>query len=922
MKKRIFQIALIIVIFAGCGTPLEQPWKNFNAYFNTYYNAKQYYEDGLEENLRQVADVNPEVPLEVFPPPTNAGRENFNLAIDTGASILRDHPESKYIEPSIAIIGKSYFYRADYFAALEKFQELQRVSTGSTEQEAVFWQGRVYHQMGNQVEGIRFLQQEIDLIEDWDSLQLARTRLILAQLHVDQEEWEPAASLLETNIERIESREIQSRAHFLYGQVLERLDRLEEAGEAYSRVHPSTANYDLLFNANRKEAEILRKTGQYELAYELFRSMERSDKNIDSRTELQYEVARTVQLMGETERALEMYENILRNEVRTPEPLTRAKVFNGQAEIYRFDYDDFEMAAAYYDSASQERVDRERLPEDFNATELARSFGEYANVKREINHLDSLLHLGRLEPEVFDSVIAEIRIQRQQEVEKELERMQRQEDQVINVDEAETVAAEASETTEYGFLNIRNQTRLADASLQFQAIWGDRPLADNWRREASISTSGISRLEEEDGEVIVRDDEVIERQTGVQVSLDLSEIPTTPAAQDSVMKRIENRYYSLANVFFLSLDMPDSAKVYYERIVTNDQNPDLIPRSLYSLSEIELLNNNEDKAYEWANRLVDEYPKTTYADRIASRLDIMIQADSSTTETFVEDIYLDLENRKESDPAENAKELQQLAHSGALESQRPLILFEAAKEYMRAAKGSEPDSVDSIHRWFTTHEEWEKHREEFSSLKDSASVVLADSLAPESEMSYWQQIADSTLQEPNFEAIFPFEGAYWDSTRSVLETIENLYASSEITPVASRLKETLEPPEPAAEEVADSVQPDLPDAEEIGEGVETTGSMACSEAYPGLTIRGGQEQFEESIQYPNWAARTSLSGELTYLLKISPDGDVLEYDQASRMDRSGIPQVFEEAIEENLQFEPHGEGEVIECEYTFQYQTR
>jgi len=136
--KRSFQIALIVIFLTSCGTPLEQPWRNFNAYFNTYYNTQQHFRDGLDQNERQVPDVNPQQPIQIFLPPTNAGRQDFQYAIETGATILRDHSDSKYVEPSIALIGKSYFYRSEFFAALEKFQELQALTTGITEQEAVF----------------------------------------------------------------------------------------------------------------------------------------------------------------------------------------------------------------------------------------------------------------------------------------------------------------------------------------------------------------------------------------------------------------------------------------------------------------------------------------------------------------------------------------------------------------------------------------------------------------------------------------------------------------------------------------------------------------------------------------------------------------------------------------------------------------
>ena len=99
-------------------------------------------------------------------------------------------------------------------------------------------------------------------------------------------------------------------------------------------------------------------------------------------------------------------------------------------------------------------------------------------------------------------------------------------------------------------------------------------------------------------------------------------------------------------------------------------------------------------------------------------------------------------------------------------------------------------------------------------------------------------------------------------------------------------------------------------------------SMLCSDLYPGLTVRGGIEQFQNSIDYPGWATRTTMQGELIYTLSIAPDGEVLSYEQAGRMDQSGIPQVFEQAIEDRLQFEPTNKDGRIECNYTFRYQTR
>jgi hypothetical protein len=359
--------------------------------------------------------------------------------------------------------------------------------------------------------------------------------------------------------------------------------------------------------------------------------------------------------------------------------------------------------------------------------------------------------------------------------------------------------------------------------------------------------------------------------------------------------------------------------VYYNRIASNDLSPEFIPGSLYSLSEIELLEGDTDRAGEWGRRLVNEYPTTEFARRISERLNIEMNSDMQADERFVEDIYLDLQQGQTEDPADKAKELQQLANSGSLENQKPILLYEAAREYMKAARMLEQDSTDRVQNWFDQQENWTERQQEFAELKDSATTVLSDTTLAESERTYWQQVSDSTLSEPDFRSIFPFEGTYWDSTRSVLTVIENRYASSRLMPRVQVLQRTLALPEENTpdEIVSDSTATETVPADSV-DGV----TMLCSDLYPDLAVRGGIEQFEQAIEYPNWATRTTLQGELVYTLTIAPDGEVTDYEQASRMDRSGIPQVFEQTIEDQLMFEPTNEDGVIQCNYTFRYQTR
>ncbi|MEX0904949.1 MAG: tetratricopeptide repeat protein [Balneolaceae bacterium] len=851
--NKLLYIFLISVLLAGCAGPLKQNWQNFTAYYNTFYNARQFYAAGLEKNTAQIPDINPLVPIRVHVSPTRAGLEDFSNAIERGASILRNHENSKYVTQALALIGKSYYYRSEFFAALEKFQELQAIGNSEEIQQAVLWQGRVYMEMDAISEGIRFLETEIEQTDDWVPHILAEAEIILAQLYVEQQNPDMALNYLSNSISDTEDGNIAARAYFLQGQLFEEIEKYEQALYSYSRIQELKTSYNLEFNALRKEAEVLRKLGNYSRAQALYSQMARDDKYIDYRNDLNYEIARTYQDRGDAGHSLTRYTQILSGRFQQISNIVRAKTYFGIAEIYRDHFDDFSMAAAYFDSAANVQADPSLLPENFNARELAVSFGEYASVKEEISGLENLLHLGSLSSEELDSVLVEMEKERALERSEERRRNQNIEDQLVLVNEPSDSMIDASENTGDGFLSIRNPQRVNDASLQFQAVWGDRPLADNWRRRSELSGSRHSEpivLTDGNSEEIL----AIPGEDEWQAEVIFNEIPYNEDEKNDMTARVEELNYRLANIFFLSLGMPDSAKVYYRQVADSSSQSNLVTRSLYSLAEIELSEGNRNEALKWSEVLMENYPASHYTQRIAERLEIphSVQTDEAVS---VEERYLQI--LSSGDPAGNAAELQQLAeeeeHS---ESRKAYILFEAAKEYMKAARHADGST-------------------------------------------------GRPLQVNNF------KGAYWDSTRSVLGQIETQHASSGVMPRVRLIQETLQqhdinPDEQEEEIIAQT------DREEA-----LTAVPPCEEMEPPVEISGGMSIFLENLTFPDWTRDIAMRGEIIYSFAILPDGSVESYELVSRMDRTGIPQSYERAIENHLNFEPTRRDTLVKCSVTF-----
>jgi tetratricopeptide (TPR) repeat protein len=908
--NKTLQIVLVSFLLVGCAAPVKQSWYNFTAYYNTFYNTKQFYSEGVSLNERQTPEMNPAQPIRIHKTPTQAGREQFQEAIERGASILRNHENSKYVNPAIFIIGKSYFYRSEFFSALEKFQELQQVSTGTEQQQSILWQGRTYLEMTSIDEGIRFLELELDYIEEWDSNLKAEVYSVLAQLYSEQRDWSKASEYLHLASSDLGNRHYQARAYFLHGQILERLQNNNQALVAYRLASQIRTDYNFEFNALRKQAELARRLGDYDTALRLFRSIERDDKFLEYHLYMRYEIAKTHQERGDAEQSLQLYRDLLTDRFNVPDNTTRALVYFGLGEIFRDDFDNFALAAAYFDSASAIQVDQTQLTSRFNATELALSFGEYASLKREINRADSLLHLASLEPEKLDSVIAIIQERMAMEAEVEAGRSQRRTPAMRSATVTDSVV-DAIEIAEYGFLNVRSQNLLTDASLQFQAVWGDRPLKDNWRRRADVSGSRFDRIVLSDEETTVNE---VASQNGngmIMPGPDLSDIPFSEVEKQEMKRNRENFQYRLANLFFLSLDMPDSARVYYQKVVDGNIDSSLSPRSLYSLADLELIDGNNEQAEAWANQLITGFPESIYAERVAERLGKSHSRAQPDEQVGTEKRFFEIIN-SDSSLVNRAAKLQKLANETSRENQKPLILFEAARLYLQAAI-LESDNPLILTNWLKEQEELEKQRMEFQSIQDSARIKLDDRLElTEEEIAYWESVADSNFVDNGVNSPFPFEGAFWDSTRSILAEIESNYASSSIIPAVQTLKQTIGKPEgesPGNGFVVEEFPRDRFPTEPAPE------PDKCLEI--GFELEEGMEAFLRRVNYPDWTREVNMRGEITYRLDIDPDGNIESFEQVSRMDRSGIPQAFEAAIQKYLKFKPGVFQQVARCNITF-----
>lgn len=902
--RRIVIVLVIIFFFIGCKSSFKSNFRDFNAYYNTFFNAKKSYNLGEEKSENQARKYNTLLPIRIHETPLGAGSGDFQNAIDKGADILRKYDKTKWVDNSLEIIGKSYFYRQEYFSADQKFDELYlSTDDNNLKQRAVFWKGRVLLELQAYNQAIQYLSDQLTLFDgEWEDDLDFQVKAVLAQNYVERENWVIALDLLNESVKKLSRKAYRERGYFLIGQLNEVLGNNEAAFDAYGEVTKHYTIYELQFESQKKRAEVARILGKSDDAYKVFSSMVRDDKNTEFVAELNFELGKTEQERGNPEKAKKIYIDILRDRRSKPDAVTKAKVYNGLAEISRFNDNNYTFAAAYYDSASKANAPEKELPEDFKAKEFAQSFGEYASIKNEIYEQDSLLWLGMLPQEEFDSVLVELERKKREEIARLQKEQEEQRNTLVNVNPNSRGVQEAN-IERNGFLNYKNPVLIAEVSQQFSAIWGGRPLADNWRVLALIEEVEPQNIDENNnsGTGVTNSGEVF-------VSIDLSKIPFTEQDQDSVREDLSYLNYELGNLFFLSLNLPDSAEYYFRKVLEERPESNVAPVSLYSISELSFIAGNQANAKREATELVNRFPNSIYADRVIEKYDLE-RSQSITTELVSEkDEYLAISNDQMGNDSLKTKELfkfYQLNRKSVFGEKALVDVVDL--NIKRAVQDS--SYKEAIKSWNLINESWVSDQERFKIEKDSARISIQDSSLSSIDSLYYNSLIDSLLTPPNFEEFFPYKGAYWDSTRSKIEIFIQEY------PVSSSRKRMLTLQKEFKVIEGDKVQ-DVQD-EKPDDLLTKEGYLSCTEIEEEVFVRGGMNQFLRTIDF----SFEFEDDEITFLFFINNRGIIDEFKLSSATENEELINAFISAIDKELLFEPvlyEGVATPVSCEVVFE----
>jgi len=655
--RRVAALLLLLLVaatgvVAGCGrtSMVGRRVDDLSAYYNKFYNARQAFDEATRplDELEQPVDLATYLP--VFPPPTQVQNEEaFTRAIDKSADLLRKHPQSKWVEDALLLIGKSYFYQGNYVGGERKFREVMEQSS-PLEGEARFWLGRALFASGDLAGAERHLTESLAATDSLRERWVAHMQLLLGQVHVWQGTWASAADALKRGVQGVRDGQTRARAFVLRGQVLETMGRYADAAAAYRSAAGERPRYEVAYAAETSALRMAMRAGVQEQSavLEQLRRLERNDKNKEKRPALALLRGQLYQAQGRPDRARKSYDELLYpgEERSAGQPSTPASV-RGRAHyelglLYRDVYGNYTRAAAHFDTAATalESPDRRRsagsgagrapLPTAYAVTDsrrLADRYGRVAEASEAVARIDSLLRLGRMDEETFRAFVDSLRRAKVQQLEEAQEReARRRAERSFRQGGGgrqegrgrRSPGGAPAGSDESGFLFHRNATKVAQALRSFRQQWGERPRVPNWRRREAISTQADAQVPGDPSKTVGPQQE---RPAAGLPQVDVSAVPRRPEERDELRFERASARYNLGNALLLSAQQPDSAAVWFRRVIEAGADTAVVRRARYALAEAERAAGRLEEARRHYRRVAREQRGTKLARQAMQHLD-------------------------------------------------------------------------------------------------------------------------------------------------------------------------------------------------------------------------------------------------------------------------------------------------------------
>ncbi|MBU8891970.1 MAG: tetratricopeptide repeat protein [Bacteroidales bacterium] len=630
-----FLFLIIMGLFFGCSTKkntgLTRFYHGLTTKYNILFNGTESYKEGLKTyEVAHTDDYSQILPVFIY------GDEQLSASIKPGMdrtiekstksirlhSITTKPDQSKsamsqkdkdfynkneynaYIDDSYLIMGKAFFYQADYASAIRVFDFIiKQYDDPKAKYLAYNWLVRSNVQLKDFREAqniIDFLLTDIDYPEKLNY----QINLTLADFYLKQQKYGEAEPYISEALLLVKKKKERIRLTYIHAQLQEENESFSEASELYEAVIKMNPPYEMAFNAKIKRATLYsggKSSGS--IKSELL-AMLKDDKNIDYQDQIYFALGELEMKNDKISQAIEYYHLSAKTSVSNTNQ--KALSYLALANLY-FDRTDYVESQAYFDSAVVS------LDPDFPGYRELSVKNQYLSrlVKnlKEVRHQDSLQMVAKMSEQERNNFIKNIIQDLREKEAEDLERKKARElAEMAGVNR--TGSRPASSLTEGGKWYFYNQSAKSFGQPEFKRRWGTRKLEDNWRRKNKQAV-GIEQIIETEFS-----DEIIDNKTGLDDKTPeyyMVDLPLTDSAMEMSHKKIQSGLYNVGEVYRNNLKDYPLALDAYKELTERYSESEYKVAAYYSMYKVYLQEENSAQADVYKNIIIRNYPDSKYA---------------------------------------------------------------------------------------------------------------------------------------------------------------------------------------------------------------------------------------------------------------------------------------------------------------------
>ena len=233
---------------------------NFKAYFNTFYNAEEFFEKAEKIRLQNRGEKIPQTAI-----------NDYEKVIEKSRLVLDEYPEFKLRKKAFILIVQSHFYRGELRETMGTLGEMKDEFGDKVYIEVEFWTSLVKWKQNKPQPAINGLNELINYGLNVDME--AKAYLTIAEIFLEQKMHTEAMDNLEKSAERIQDQNEKGQIYYRIAELSFDAKSYDRALSAYQEVIKNSQSKKQIQEGNLKTVQIYRLKGNLDLAASAIKNM-------------------------------------------------------------------------------------------------------------------------------------------------------------------------------------------------------------------------------------------------------------------------------------------------------------------------------------------------------------------------------------------------------------------------------------------------------------------------------------------------------------------------------------------------------------------------------------------------------------------------------------------------------------------------